>query len=59
MTALSVPGFQRPDDCFGSTLVHGYRQQLSVSKDSPEAGALVLLNRQHQATPPFRDDGVS
>ena len=59
MTALSVPGFQRPDDRLGSTLVHSYRQQLSVSKDSPEAGALVLLNRQHQATPPFRDDGVS
>ena len=41
MTALSVPGFQRPDDRLGSTLVHSYRQQLSVSKDSPEAGALL------------------
>lgn len=59
MSALSVPGFQRPDDCFGSTLVHGHGQQLSVSKDSPEAGALVLFNRQHQATPPFRGGGAS
>lgn len=57
MSALSVPGFQRPDDLLCSTLVHGYGQQLSVAEDSPEAGALVLLNRQHQATPPFRDDG--
>ena len=53
MTALSVPGFQRPDDRLGSTLVHSYRQQLSVSKDSSEAGALVLFNRQHQAKSSF------
>lgn len=59
MSDLSVPGFQRPDDRLGSALVHGHGQQLSVAEDSPEAGALVLLNRQHQATPPFRDDGVS
>lgn len=59
MEALPVPGFQRPDDRFGSTLVHGHGQQLSVAEDSPEAGALVLFNRQHQATPPFRGGGAS
>lgn len=57
MSDLSVPGFQRPDDRLGSTPVHGHGQQLSVAEDSPEAGPLVLFNRQHQATPPFRDDG--
>ena len=57
MAALSVPGFQRPDDRLGSALVHGHGQQLSVAEDGPEAGALVLFNRQHLATPPFRGDG--
>lgn len=57
MSVLTVPGFQRLDDRLGSALVHGHGQQLSVAEDGPEAGALVLFNRQHQATPPFRDDG--
>lgn len=57
MEALPVPGFQRPYDLLGSPFVHGHGQQFSVAEDSPEAGALVLFNRQHQATPPFRDDG--
>ena len=53
MEALPIPGFQRPDDRLGSTFVHGHGQQLSVAEDGPEAGALVLFNRQHQAKSSF------